>query len=121
MKARWLIPLTLAFLLAGCASTEDVDVKDATVSLVFGYFDMKDAPSDLEWVSLKRYGTADEKQKAGWSYTLAAKEGLFFHVGIRPGSYQVDRFGGTGGIPLLTRRPFEYDFGGRGRNRIRLA
>jgi hypothetical protein len=48
---------------------------------------------------------------------MGAKEGLFFHVGIRPGSYQVDRFGGMGGIPLLTRRPFEYDFGGKGRNR----
>ena len=31
-------------------------------------------------------------------------------------SYQVEKFGGMGGIPLLTRRPFEYDFGGKGRN-----
>jgi hypothetical protein len=118
MKARWFIWLTAAFLAAGCASTsEDVDVKDETVSLVFGYFDMKEAPSSLEWVSLKRYGTPDDRQKAGWVYTLAAKEGLFYHVGIRPGSYQVDKFGGTGGIPLLTSRDFEYDFGSRGRNR----
>jgi hypothetical protein len=117
MKARWFISLAAALLLAGCASTEDVDVKDETVSLVFGYFDMKDAPSSLEWVSLKRYGRPDEKQKSGWVYTLPAKDGLFYHVGIRPGSYQVDRFGGQGGVPLLTRRPFEYDYGGKGRNR----
>jgi hypothetical protein len=118
MKARWFIWLAAAFLAAGCASTsEDVDVKDETVSLVFGYFDMKDAPSGLEWVSLKRYGTPDDRQKAGWVYTLPAKEGLFYHVGIRPGSYQVDKFGGAGGIPLLTRRDFEYDFASRGRNR----
>jgi len=118
MKARWFTWLAAAFLAAGCASTsEDVDIKDDTVSLVFGYFDMKDAPSDLEWVSLKRYGTQDDRQKAGWVYSLPAKEGLFYHVGIRPGSYQVDKFGGSGGIPLLTRRPFEYDFGSRGRNR----
>jgi hypothetical protein len=117
MRIRWLAALALAFLLAGCASTEDVDVKDETVSLVFGYFDMKDAPSGLDWVSLKRYGTPDDRERAGWSYTLAAKDGLFFHIGIRPGSYQVDRFGGQGGIPLLTRRDFEYDYGSKGRNR----
>lgn len=119
-KARWFIALAAALLVGGCASTEDVDVKDETVSLVFGYFDMKEAPSSLEWVSLKRYGRPDEKQKDGWVYTLPAKDGLFYHVGIRPGSYQVDRFGGTGGIPLLTSRPFEYDFGGKGRNRTAL-
>jgi hypothetical protein len=35
---------------------------------VFGYFDMTDAPSKLEWVSLRRY---DNPQKpAGW-YALA--------------------------------------------------
>jgi len=80
---------------------------------VFGYFDMTDAPSKLEWVSLRKY---DSTPKPAEWYALAVKEGLFFHVGITPGSYQVEKFGGTGGIPLLTRRPFEYHFGGKGRN-----
>jgi hypothetical protein len=121
MKPRllWscLFPLVLAFALGGCASSKPVDPKDETLSLVFGYFDMKDAPSDLEWVSLKQYAAPGEKPKEASWYSLAAKDGLFFHIGVEPGSYQVDRFGGTGGIPLLTRRPFEYDFGSRGRNR----
>ena len=113
MKARWFMWLAAAFLAAGCASTsEDVDIKDETVSLVFGYFDMKDAPSDLEWVSLKRYGTADDRQKAGWVYSLPAKEGLFYHVGIRPGSYQVDKFGGSS----FLRGDYVYNYGGKGRN-----
>jgi hypothetical protein len=114
MKLRWLLPLVVPFVLAGCASTPPpVDTKDETVSLVFGYFDMKDAPSSLDWVSLKQY---DSKKKDGGWYTISAKDGLFFHVGIEPGSYQVDKFGGTGGIPLLTSRPFEYSYGGKGRN-----
>lgn len=114
MNLRWLLPAVLAFALAGCASTgEPIDPKDESVSLVFGYFDMKDAPSSLEWVSLKKY---DSKKPDGEWYSMAARDGLFFHVGIEPGSYQVDKFGGTGGIPLLTRRPFEYDFGSKGRN-----
>ena len=111
MKLRWLIPVALAFALGGCASTPSVDPKDETLSLIYGYFDMKDAPSSLDWVSVRQYGTKD----GGW-YHLRAKEGLFFHIGVEPGSYQVDKFGGMGGVPLLTRRPFEYDFGGKGRN-----
>lgn len=111
---RWLLPFFLPLLIAGCASTPDsVDPKDETVSLVFGYFDMKDAPSSLDWVSLRRY---DSKKPDGEWYRFAAREGLFFHIGVEAGSYQVDKFGGMGGIPLLTRRPFEYDFGSKGRN-----
>src|SRR5262245_53087908 len=114
VRLRWLLTAVMAFVLAGCASGPgSVDTKDGMLSLVFGYFNMKDAPSSLEWVSLKRY---DSAKKEGEWYNLAARDGLFFHVGIRPGSYQVDKFGGMGGIPLLTRRRFEYDFGGKGRN-----
>jgi len=101
---RWLLTTALAFVLAGCASAPPVDTKDETRSLVFGYFDMTDAPSGLEWVSLRKY---DSAQKAGQWYGLAVRDGLFFHVGIGPGSYQVEKFGGMGGIVLLTRRPFE--------------
>lgn len=101
-------------LVSGCASAPDpVDSRDENVSLVFGYFDMTAAPSALEWVSLRKY---DSKAKDGAWYHLAARDGFFFHVGIEPGSYQVDKFGGSGGIPLLTRRPFEYSYGSKGRN-----
>ena len=114
MKRRAVVLFLLSMLVAGCASTPDpVDPADESLSLVFGYFDMKNAPSGVDWVSLKKYDSKDPK--AGW-YHLAAREGLFFHVGIEPGSYQVDKFGGMGGIPLLTRRPFEYAYGGKGRN-----
>jgi hypothetical protein len=107
---RWLFPLVLALGIGGCASNSPVDPKDESLSLVYGYFDMKDAPTSLDWVSIKQYGTKD----GGW-YHLSAKDGLFFHVGVEPGSYQVDKFGGTGGM-LLTRREVEYHYGGKGRN-----
>ena len=109
-KAVWLLAgWWLLLVLGGCAGAR-VDPKDETVSLVFGYFDMKDAPSGLDWVSIKQYG--DEPQ----FYNINAKDGLFMHVGVKPGSYQVEKFGGMGGIPLLTRREFIYNFGTTGRN-----
>lgn len=97
--------------IAGCASRgEPIDPKDSTLSMVFGYFDMKNAPSDLRWVSIKRYGDKPLYYEAG------AREGMFWHVGIAAGSYQVETFGGQGGIPMLTSSPYRYNFGTRGRN-----
>ena len=100
--------LCLALVLGSCAGTP-IDPKNESVSLVFGYFDMADAPSDLEWASLKRYG---EKESV-W-YTMDARDGVIFHIGIASGSYQVEKFGGDGGI--LSRGRYEYNFGTRGRN-----
>lgn len=117
LQATWarlsLSTLVMALMLTGCASAPPVDSKDETRSVVFGYFDMADAPSKLEWVSLRRY---DSAQKPGEWYGLAVKDGLFFHVGIAPGSYQVEKFGGKGGIPLLMPQQVEYNFGSKGRN-----
>jgi hypothetical protein len=107
----WACLLGVSLTLVGCASAPPVDSKDESVSIVFGYFDMADAPSNLQWVSLKRYG-----EKGPMWYDMAARDGLIFHVGIQSGAYQVEKFGGMGGIPLLTRQRHEYNFGTRGRN-----
>ncbi|WP_019139984.1 hypothetical protein [Noviherbaspirillum massiliense] len=106
---KWRIALvSFIIVLAGCAGPA-VDPKDETLSLVYGYVDMTDAPSSLEWVSIKKYGG-----QAGW-YNVPAKDGLFWHIGIEPGAYQVEKFGGRGGS-FLTRRDHEYLFGTKGRN-----
>ena len=107
---RWLMAALLGFALAGCASTGSVDPKDETLSVVFGYFDMEDAPSGLDWVALRQYGGKDKEKD---TYSLAAKDGLFFHVGVEPGSYQVDTFGSHGGF---FSNPVRYNYGGKGRN-----
>jgi hypothetical protein len=106
-----LVVLSMLAVLSGCASGGgSIDPKDESVSLVYGYFDMKDAPTKADWVWLRKY---DAKAKEAEGYNMGVKEGVFFHVGIEPGSYQVDRFGGGGGF---FSRPVEYNFGGRGRN-----
>jgi hypothetical protein len=108
MKLKiWLIA-ALAFAVAGCASRGDpVDPKDESLSLVYGYFDMKDAPSDVDWVFIKQYGNNKDE-----GYRVNAKDGVFLHIGVEPGSYQVATFGGS----RFMRGDFEYDFGSKGRN-----
>lgn len=107
---RWLLAGIAALaLLGGCATTESVDPKDESTSLIYGYFDAKDAPSSIDWVSIKQYGAA-----SGY-YTVAAKDGLFLHIGVEPGSYQVEKFGGVKRF-LIFGHAVEYNYGTRGRN-----
>lgn len=112
MKLKWLLPVLLSLGVLGCASGPGkIDPKDESLSLIYGYFDMTDAPSNVEWVFIKNYGNSKDE-----GYRIGAKDGLFLHVGVEKGSYQVSTFGGVGGIPMLTRRDFRYDFGSKGRN-----
>jgi len=104
-----LAAMAVMVMLAGCASTEPVDPKNERTSLVFGYFDMKDAPSSLDWVSIKQYGASSAYYRAG------AKEGLFWHVGVDPGSYQVEKFGGLKRV-LVFSSEVQYNYGTHGRN-----
>lgn len=104
--------LVAAATLGGCAATaENVDPNDIRLSVVVGFVDMTKAPSSLQWVSIKAYGPGSDH-----FFKSRVENGVFFHVGVDPGSYQIDKFGGQGGIPLLTSRPFQYDWGTRGRN-----
>ena len=109
MMRRSLIPLLgfVALLVASCAS-EPVDPKDPSLSLVYGYIDMADAPSSLGWVRIKLYDGKNE------GYSAAVKKGLFFHVGVVPGPYQVERFGRH--TTFFSNTEYTYDFGTRGRN-----
>lgn len=98
----------LIFLIAGCATSDPVDPKDQSLSLVYGYIDMADAPSSLGWVRIKLY----DGKNAG--YLVSAHKGLFFHIGVEPGPYQVERFGRE--ARFLSNTNYTYNFGTRGRN-----
>lgn len=97
----------LVVCVAACAS-ERIDPKDPTLSLVYGYIDMTDAPSSLGWVHLTLY---DGKNTG---YYTAVRKGLFLHAGVKPGPYQVDRFGRN--ATFLSNTDYSYEFGTRGRN-----
>lgn len=98
-------------LISSCASSPDpIDPKDKNRSVVFGFFDLEDAPSwgGIDWVSIKRY-----RPKKGY-FAAAVKDGLFYHIGVPNGSFQVDEFGRNTRFYSNTR--YVYNFGGKGRN-----
>lgn len=108
----WMVSSIAGATLAGCAmSRKPVDPAADDLSVVFGFIDMRDAPSNLVWVSLKGYGPGAPSYRAG------VEDGLFFHVGVKPGAYQVDRFGGDRSLIPIFGEPYEYEWGTQGRNR----
>lgn len=112
MQRRGWLALATAGLLGGCAVTRDnVDPEATDLSVVAGFIDMRDAPSSLRWVSIKAYGPGADNH-----YIARVEDGVFFHVGVEPGSYQIDKFGGLSGIAGFGGRAHEYEWGTRGRN-----
>ena len=115
-KRSVLLAAAAALALAGCSTPrEPADPADPRLSVVFGYFDMKQAPSPVEWLSLKSYGS-----DAHNGYTLPGEKGLFLHVAVEPGAYQVDRFGGMSGVRVGGISFFgsnhQYSYSALGRN-----
>lgn len=108
------ILLPALLLNTGCAlfSKEDkVDHNDKSLSVVFGYFNMKEAPSwgGIDWVSVKQY------KPEQLYYSCGVEEGLFFHIGVHKGaSIQVDQFGRN--TRWYSNATYTYNFGGSGRN-----
>lgn len=99
---------------SGCSlfSKEDkIDPNDRSLSVVFGHFDLEDAPSwgGLDWVSIKQY-----KPKPLYYY-CGVEDGLFFQLGVNNNSsIQVDEFGRN--TRWYSNATYTYNFGGQGRN-----
>ncbi len=108
----FIVPAIL--LSSGCSlfgGGEKIDVNDKSVSVVFGYFDMEDAPSwgGIDWVSVKQY-KPDQSY-----YSCGVEDGLFYHIGVKKGaSIQVNKFGRN--TRWYSNATYTYNFGGQGRN-----
>lgn len=113
MYARLLLLTIFLFSVSGCSlfggGEDPIDPKRKDVALVFGYIDMEDAPSSLDWVKIKRY-----KPTPQHAYYAGTEGYLFFHVGVDLGSYQVEKFGNETGF--FTRTAYTYHFGTTGKN-----
>lgn len=102
--------IAIAASLVACAGAP-VDPNDTTRSVIFGYIDMDEAPTSVDWVFIQQYdGTSD-------GYSIGADKGLFYHVGVTPGPYQVTQFGGSG----FLAGEVIYNFPDTGRNETALV
>lgn len=81
----------LALLLTGCAfSGGGRSIDDPTNSLVFGFIDMDDAPTDVSYAKLQQ--VAPKTESGFW--TMSAEDGILYNQYLPPGSFQMSRFGG---------------------------
>jgi hypothetical protein len=84
-----------AFSLIGCSHVPPMTEEQlAKGCLIYGSLDMSDAPTKLQWFSLKRVEIG--KAPTYWGMAVA-KNRYFVHDGIELGSYQLDSFGGHSG------------------------
>ena len=97
-----------ATLLAACSGWQKVDDPPDTTVMVYGYLDMEDAPTVVDYFHLKQV-----KPKTDTPYwSTAVDDGYFYGTGLVPGSYQFSNFGGMNCLlgNFLCGTPHEYSF-----------
>jgi hypothetical protein len=85
-----------------------ISVDNPNNSLVFGYIDMSDAPTKVKGAWLQQLSPPTESPY--WS--MGIEKGLFYNTFIKPGTYQVSKFAGSG----FMSGSHEYHFSRQGRN-----
>lgn len=111
MKSRALAVLFLLVLAVSQVPGNDggpISVDNPNNSLVFGYIDMSDAPTKVKGAWLQQVSPPTDTPF--WS--MGVEKGLFYNVFIRPGTYQLSSFAGSG----FGSGVHEYHFPRQGRN-----
>lgn len=88
--------LCLFLLLASCSppipkSPPVAGAEVERMSMVFGYIDMADAPSNLTQVQMKRMRPLDDKPY----YGFGVKDGLFYRIDVPRGAYKFTKITGV--------------------------
>lgn len=103
-KLGWKAALAAAvLLLAGCGGPEMLrsDTHPDKEALVFGYIDMDEAPSGMDWMAIRQALPKTDKP----ILYAAVSDGLFYNSRLAPGSYEIDSFGGH---PFLGNTDYTY-------------
>jgi hypothetical protein len=121
-KKAFALLAVLGFVVIGCASgwhtiTRE-DIEKPNVALLYGYMDMTDAPSPMDYFEIKQV-KPEAGKGAEWGFgckDLGDKKFLFYHQAIPVGTYQLDEFGGTSTVGflifILSRTLHKYSFMG---------
>ena len=91
-----LAPVIAAGLLVGCGGDSRIlkPEADPKLSFVYGYMDMKDAPTKLDWLTIRQFSPRIRNSM----YHMRIHEGVFYFEIFPKGSFGVVRFGGSGNI-----------------------
>lgn len=80
-------------LAAGCGSSgHKRDINDPTNSLVFGYVDMREAPTKVSGAHIMQVAPPSDKPYWG----MGVKDGMFYNSYLPPGSYRLSSLHGSG-------------------------
>lgn len=92
---RLIVICATVSMLGACGSSPNLNNKPdgKNVSLVYGYIDMKNAPSKVTWVSMKKLKPKTDKPY----YSFWVVDGMFFRNNVPPGTYKFTKFGGFSG------------------------
>jgi hypothetical protein len=99
--SRALAGLVAALALSGCALNSEVRMSDEPdAALIFGFFDMKEAPFELTCVRI----TQDEKKGIAYpqSCMTTFADGLFFIENVPPMKYHVPFFYAGGKLHMIS-------------------
>lgn len=90
VKTYRVLTIFILFLVVGCAHMRNPE--EPKMSLVYGYIDMREAPSDADEIIIRQYQNkpADEDPYQ----TAEAVSGMFWFDQLMPGSYQLIGFSG---------------------------
>lgn len=105
--------ILLMLSLVGCSllPKPKFDTNDLTSSVIFGYIDIKDMPSEFEWAKIR--GLEDDDDYV----TASTKNGAFWHIAVKPGYRQISAFGGGNITGMLAQNKASvYNFEPKERN-----
>ena len=89
LSIKYLFVLILALSISGCDLLKPkFDANEKTASVVYGYLDAKDMPS--EFGNLKIQGLGGDDDFVG----ATVKDGVFYHIAVRPGFRQASQLTG---------------------------
>jgi len=108
------VAVVALILLSGCANNFKDRAADASVA--YGFIDMEDAPTDLDWLTIQQVKPKTKEPYWHAGVQKVEKGYLFYHYGLPPGTYQVTEFGGQNSFLIFSGTPHTYSFGRQGRN-----